>query len=298
MLNASTVEALEVGDSTKGLARTDVITVTVELLETEDGQDEFGLQRRQILKEMLSEFEEDDSNHVIEKRNTDPGYVSRHMKQDSLGGVDNQGGSNHENEKRDTDPGYVSRNMKQDNPGAVDSQDSHSKEVDKPDMGTYNGKEGEKVLKKDDQSHSRKLVDIKRISDNQPYNEAESLPQQVKTGFQVQTGQHEVPVSVRQYRSLLRQVKTGPHVWTGRHGVSALVLRQALMSGQVDTGFQFCTLVKSLESTFNNTASPHVRTNRHGALVLFASEELGTSVWAKVKANKIFIFLFDDANTA
>ena len=87
---------------------------------------------------------------------------------------------------------------------------------------------------------------------------------------------------MRQYRSLLRQVKAGPHVWTGRHGVSALVLRQALMSGQVDTGFQFCTLVKSLESTFNNATSPHVWTNRHDALVLSASEERGTSVWAKI----------------
>ena len=292
-----------------------VITAIAELLETEDGQDEIGLQRRQILKEMLSEFGEENSNHEIEKRDTDSAYVNRHVKQDSL--------------------------------GAVDSQDNYSKQGDKPDMGTYNDKEGEKVRKKDEQSHFKKLVDninwpnvnikpelcldpikmarfappaedqavvntkgeempgldegttyskslqeagqvdnqpkdegtavdtgvlkrsvdmnahtssqetsrhghpqywvdIKRISDNQPYNEAESLPQQVKTGFHVWTGQHEVPVSVRQYRSLLRQVKTGPHVWTGRHGVSALVLRQALMSGQVDTGFQFCTLVKSL----------------------------------------------------
>ena len=133
------------------------------------------------------------------------------------------------------------------------------------------------------QDHPQHWVDSKRISDNQPYNEAESLPQQVKTGFHVWTGQHEVPVSVRQYRSLLRQVKIGPQVWTGRHGVSALVLRQALMSGQVDTGFQFCTLVKSLESTFNNATSPHVWTNRHDALVLFASKELGTSVRAKVR---------------
>ena len=130
--------------------------------------------------------------------------------------------------------------------------------------------------------HPQHWADTKRISCNQPYNEAESLPQQVKTGFHVWTGQREVPVSVRQYRSLLRQVKTGPHVWTGRHGVSALVLRQALMSGQVDTGFQFCTLVKSLESTFNNATSPHAQTNRHDALVLFASKELGTSVWAKI----------------
>ena len=79
------------------------------------------------MKEMLSELEEDNSSHVIEKRDTDPGYVSRHMKQDSL--------------------------------GVVDSQDSYSKEVDKPDMGTYNDKEGEKVRKKDEQSHFKKLVD-------------------------------------------------------------------------------------------------------------------------------------------
>ena len=42
-------QILEVGDSTKGLARTNVITLTIELLETEDGQDEFGLKKRQIL---------------------------------------------------------------------------------------------------------------------------------------------------------------------------------------------------------------------------------------------------------
>merc|ERR1719351_715504 len=74
ILNALTVEALEVEDSTKGLASTDVITAIVELLEAEDGQDEFGLQRKQILQEMLSEFEEDDSNHEIEKRDADPGF--------------------------------------------------------------------------------------------------------------------------------------------------------------------------------------------------------------------------------
>merc|ERR1711942_433447 len=74
VLNALTVEALEVEDSNKGLARTDVITAIVELLEAEDGQDEFGIQRKQILEEMLSEFEEDDSNHEIEKRDADPGF--------------------------------------------------------------------------------------------------------------------------------------------------------------------------------------------------------------------------------
>merc|ERR1719210_624723 len=74
VLNALTVEALEVKDSSEGLARTDVITAIVELLEAEDGQDEFGLQRKQILQEMLSEFEEDDSNHEIEKRDADPGF--------------------------------------------------------------------------------------------------------------------------------------------------------------------------------------------------------------------------------
>merc|ERR1712098_909182 len=74
VLNALTVEALEVEDSTKGLDRTDVITAIVELLEAEDGQDEFGRQRKQILSEMLFEFEEDDSNHEIEKRDADPGF--------------------------------------------------------------------------------------------------------------------------------------------------------------------------------------------------------------------------------
>merc|ERR1719290_715015 len=74
VLNALTVEALEVEDSTKGLASTDVITAIVELLEAEDGQDQFGLQRKQILKEMLSEFEEEDTNHEIEKRDAHPGF--------------------------------------------------------------------------------------------------------------------------------------------------------------------------------------------------------------------------------
>ena len=41
----------------------------------------------------------------------------------------------------------------------VDSQDNYSKKVDKPHMGTYNNKEGEKVLKEDEQSHFRKLVE-------------------------------------------------------------------------------------------------------------------------------------------
>merc|ERR1712240_759462 len=74
VLNALTVEALEVEDSTKGLSSTDVITAIVELLEAEDGQDQFGLQRKQILKEMLSEFEEEDTNHEIEKRDAGPGF--------------------------------------------------------------------------------------------------------------------------------------------------------------------------------------------------------------------------------
>jgi len=74
VLNALTVEALEVEDSTKGLDRKDVITAIVELLEAEDGRDEFGIQRKQILEEMLSEFEEGDSNHEIEKRDADPGF--------------------------------------------------------------------------------------------------------------------------------------------------------------------------------------------------------------------------------
>ena len=68
-------------------------------------------------------------------------------------------------------------------------------------------------------------------------------------------------------------------------------LRQALRSGKVDTRFQFRyvskepgTNVQTKISMFllNNTTSPHVWTDRHGALVLFASKELGTSVWAKI----------------
>jgi len=82
VLNALTVEALEVEDSTKGLASTDVITAIVELLEAEDGQDQFGLQRKQILEEMLSEFEEDDSNHEVEKRDADPGFKVKSHKFD------------------------------------------------------------------------------------------------------------------------------------------------------------------------------------------------------------------------
>merc|ERR1719188_2792335 len=74
VLNALTVEALEVEDSTKGLSSTDVITAIVELLEAEDGQDQFGLQRKQILKEMLSEFEEKDTNHEMEKRDAHQGF--------------------------------------------------------------------------------------------------------------------------------------------------------------------------------------------------------------------------------
>ena len=65
--NALTVEASGVGISIKGLARTDAITATVELLETENGQDEPGSWRRQMWREMLSEFEEDDSNHETMK---------------------------------------------------------------------------------------------------------------------------------------------------------------------------------------------------------------------------------------
>merc|ERR1711875_212819 len=80
VLNALTVEALAVEDSTKGLDRTDVITAIVELLEAEDGQDQFGLQKKQILKEMLSEFEEDDSNHDIVKRDADPGFKVKSKK--------------------------------------------------------------------------------------------------------------------------------------------------------------------------------------------------------------------------
>ena len=60
--------------------------------------------------------------------------------------------------------------MKQDNHGVVDSQDNYSKEVNKPDMGTYNDKEGEKVLKEDEQSHSRKLVE--NINGPDPYVDA------------------------------------------------------------------------------------------------------------------------------
>ena len=61
--------------------------------------------------------------------------------------------------KKDTDLAHVDRHMKQDNHFTIDSQDNHSKKVDKPVMGGYNDKEGEKALKKDEQSHFRKLVE-------------------------------------------------------------------------------------------------------------------------------------------
>ena len=54
-------------------------------------------------------------------------------------------------------------------------------------------------------------------------------------------------------------------------------LGQALMSGQVDTRFQIRRVSKE-----PGTTNSHVRTNRHGVLVLLASKELGTSVWAKI----------------
>ena len=97
-------------------------------------------------------------------------------------------------------------------------------------------------------------VEANKISDSQPSNKARSLPRQV---------------------------------------------RQVLKFGQVDTRFQFrCvsnepgTDVPTKIFMFYSTQqdSPHVWKDRHGVLVLFASKELGTSVWAKVKANKIFIF--------
>merc|ERR1711867_420812 len=54
-------------------------------------------------------------------------------------------------------------------------------------------------------------------------------------------------------------------------------LRQALMPGQVDTRFQIRRVSKE-----PGTTNSHVRTGRHGVLVLLASRELGTSVRAKI----------------
>merc|ERR1711867_142070 len=69
--------------------------------------------------------------------------------------------------KKDTDPAYVSRHMKKDSLGIVDSQDNFSKEVDDPDMDMHNDKEGEEGLKEDEQSHLRKLVEsINRLARN------------------------------------------------------------------------------------------------------------------------------------
>ena len=61
------------------------------------------------------------------------------------------------------------------------------------DMNTYISSQGTSR-----HDHPQYWVETKKISDSQPSNEAESLPQQVKTGFHVWTGQHGVLVSVRQ----------------------------------------------------------------------------------------------------
>ena len=90
--------------------------------------------------------------------------------------------------------------------------------------------------------HPRHWVETK-VSDSQPSNETESLPQQrtaadaavLRRPVDMNTyisfhSRHKHPqqcvearkTSDSQARSLPRQVRTGPHVWTGRHGVSML----------------------------------------------------------------------------
>ena len=95
--------------------------------------------------------------------------------------------------------------------------------------------------------HPQHRVEPSKISDSRPPNKTKSLPQQV---------------------------------------------RQALMFRQTDTGFQLrCvsnesgTNVPTKIFMFHSTTqqdSPHVLTDRHGVLALFASKELGMSVWAKM----------------
>ena len=61
--------------------------------------------------------------------------------------------------------------------------------------------------------HPQLWVEVNKISDSQPSNDARSLPKQVKTGLNARKGQHCLP----------QQVKTGFHGWTGQHGVPVSV---------------------------------------------------------------------------
>ena len=61
--------------------------------------------------------------------------------------------------KKDTDKAYVSRHVKQGSHGTADSQNDCSKEMDDPDVDTHINREEEEVVKEDEQSHPKKLVD-------------------------------------------------------------------------------------------------------------------------------------------
>ena len=60
--------------------------------------------------------------------------------------------------EEDTDFVYVGWHLKQSRQGITVSQDNDIKMVDSPDMDAYTGRDGDKVLKEDEQSHFRKLV--------------------------------------------------------------------------------------------------------------------------------------------
>ena len=61
--------------------------------------------------------------------------------------------------KEDADFDYVGWYMKQSKHSITVSQDNYIKKVENPDMGAYNRRDGEQMLKDEEQSHIRKLVD-------------------------------------------------------------------------------------------------------------------------------------------
>ena len=60
--------------------------------------------------------------------------------------------------KEDTDFVYVGWHLKQCRQGITVSQDNYIKKVDSPDMEVYSGRDGEELLKEEEQSYFRKLV--------------------------------------------------------------------------------------------------------------------------------------------
>ena len=61
--------------------------------------------------------------------------------------------------KEDTNLVYVGWDMKWSRQGITVSQGNHTKKVDNLDVGAYNYRDGEKVLKENEQSHFRKLME-------------------------------------------------------------------------------------------------------------------------------------------